>query len=154
MVGSSWTAPCSKPLANLISARRSVPERRLPRARGSSSVHKRCSALPRALTHPAAQLGEGQRSGHSRPGRTGLFHLTATHTNARPFLTRGPFPFPGAGGAAQHRPNATTHPVPSRRGRGPFKRCHPPLRAPLPASLIGRPGCRSPPVPVSATLPC
>lgn len=53
-----------------------------------------------------------------------------------------------------HRTSPTPQPSPSQCSRCPFKSCRPPLRASLPAAFIGRPGRRSPPVPVSATLPC
>lgn len=106
----------------------------------------------RGLSHtPLLRSGKGSARvnlGYARraaalAGRDRFTWQRNTHTQQHTLLS----PMPrGAGPAPQ--------PFPSRRSRCSFKSCRPPLRAPLPAALIGRPGRRSPPVPVSATLPC
>lgn len=141
-LGPSRTAPCGKSLARLYLGSTS-----LCRTPGSSSA---LFPVPRCWGRWRAAFGDSRVS--PPPWQDGVVSPDSnTHkTTQGPFshAARSPVPM------VPHRTDPNPQLFPSQRGRCPFKSCRPPLRAPLPAALIGRPRRRSPPVPVSATLPC
>lgn len=144
-LGSSSTAPCGKSLASLYLCS-PFRSRRLT----AEDVVLHCWGLSRIP-------GWGRRRaalGWFSPWQD---EIVSSDSNAHK-ITQGPFshtvPSTWPEPMMPHRTNPPPQPSPSQCSRCPFKSCRPPLLAPLPSAFIGRPGRRSPPVPVSATLPC